>query len=391
MQRQPRGSVAIEEKQGKWRIRLPRAVALDSSRYISTSLEATADNLKKVQRVVWDIEEDIRIGNLDPSLSRYTQQFKPKLTVVKPLQGLTLDELWTRYCDYRKPQVAITTYIREYQGRYASHIKKLPTKDLSEAIAIREYITSNLSLNTAKRLLTQISACCKWAVKSGLIQKNPFADMAAEVKLANKEADSIDPFSLAERDAILSAFSCHPKHSHYYPFVRFLFLTGCRTGEAVALQWKHINKDCTVITFAETYNNRLKIRKDTKTHKVRKFPCNPVLKELLLSIRPDDYKPDDYVFTSTTRLPIDTHNFTNRIWKGCKYSGKTYRGIVTALVEAGMVDRYRCLYNTRHTFITMALEGGVTVPQVAKLVGNSPEVILKHYAGSLLKFEIPVV
>lgn len=390
MQRQPRGSVAIEEKQGKWRIRLPRVVAKDSSRYIATTLEATPDNLKKVQRVVWDIEEDIRTDNLDPSLDRYTQQFRPKLTVVKPIVHLALDELWLRYSEYRQPQVAITTYIREYQGRYASHIKKLPTKDLSDAIAIRDYITSNLSLNTAKRLLTQISACCKWAVKSGLIQKNPFADMAVEIKIPNKEADSIDPFSLAERDAILSAFKKHPRHSHYYTFVRFLFLTGCRTGEAVALQWKHISRDCNLITFAETYNNNLKIRKDTKTHKVRRFPCNPVLKELLTLIRPPAYKPDDYVFTSLEGLPVDTHNFTNRVWKGCKHQRATYRGIVTDLVEAGLVDRYRCLYNTRHTFITMALEGGITVSQVAKLVGNSPEVILKHYAGSLLKIEIPV-
>ncbi|MFB2982817.1 hypothetical protein [Microseira sp. BLCC-F43] len=44
--------------------------------------------------------------------------------------------------------------------------------------------------------------------------------------------------------------------------------------------------------------------------------------------------------------------------------------------QRAKVRRYRPQYNTRHNLITMALEGGVTDPQVAKLVGNSIEIIL---------------
>lgn len=387
-----KGTVTIEVKQGKWRIRLPRTVAKDSQRYISTTLEATPDNLKKVQRVVWDIEEDIRTGNLDPSLSRYTQQFRPKLTVVRNTSSLDLGKLWELYCEYRRPQVAVTTFEKEYKRKFANHIKDLPTQDLSSSVIIRDYLLNKYSVDTTKRIITRLSACCSWGVKSGLIQQNPFADMAVEIKLPEgSKVYQIDPFSKEERNAILDAFSQHPHHKHYYPFVRFLFLTGCRTGEAIALQWKHISKDCSIITFCDSYDSGMKIRKDTKTHKARKFPCNPVLKELLLSIRPDNYKLEDLVFTSPTGLHINNSKFTNQVWKGGRSGKKTYRGVVSTLVESGKVDRYRCPYNTRHTFITMALEGGVTVPQVAKLVGNSPEVILKHYAGSLLKFEVPVV
>jgi integrase len=39
-------------------------------------------------------------------------------------------------------------------------------------------------------------------------------------------------------------------------------------------------------------------------------------------------------------------------------------------------------YRTRHTFITLALENGLDAQDVARLVGNSPEVIYRHYAGN---------
>lgn len=232
------------------------------------------------------------------------------------------------------------------------------TKDLDQAVVIRDYLLATTSADTTKRILTRFSACCDWAVKSGMLKDNPFAGMAVEIKLKKKqEGDHIEPFSVSERDAILKAFQEHPTHKHYHPFVRFLFLTGCRTGEAIALQWKHISGECSMITFAESYDSGMKIRKDTKTGKIRKFPCNPVLKDLLLSIKPDNCQSEDLVFKSPTGLPINNSKFTNQVWKGCRAGNKVYNGILPQLVKEGIVASYRCPYTTRHTFVTMALEG----------------------------------
>lgn len=388
----PRGSVTIENKQGKWRLRLPRSIAQDSARYISTRLDATEDNFKKVQRVAWKIEEDITTGNLDVNLERYQAEFRPQLTVIKtaPTIRLDLGQLWSKYCNYKKPLVAPTTYIKEFQRKYTNHINALPTKDLNQAVMIRDYVVANLSPNSAKKFLTQLSACCKWGNKSGLIEVNPFSDMASDISVTRQDADNIDPFSKSEREAIEKAFLCHKKYCAYYPFVRFLFMTGCRTGEAIALRWKHISKDCSSIIFSESFDSDLSILKDTKTHKSRKFPCNPSLRLFLLTIKPDELLVDDLVFKSSTGNQIDNHHFTNRVWRGGTWSNKTYHGVVTKLVEQGLVERYRPPYNTRHTFITEAIEAGMPIPQVARVVGNSSEVILRNYAGNKLTFEIPV-
>jgi integrase len=52
------------------------------------------------------------------------------------------------------------------------------------------------------------------------------------------------------------------------------------------------------------------------------------------------------------------------------------------------VTTYRKLYQTRHTFITLALEY-LDVKDVARLVGNSPEVIYRHYAGNKRDLFLP--
>ncbi|WP_414582386.1 site-specific integrase [Scytonema sp. PCC 10023] len=382
-----KGIVGIENKKGKLRLRLPRSVATDSARYLSTGMDATLDNHRKAQRVALEIEEDIRAGQFDLSFERYLGQFKTQPQ--KIVRGTDLGELWGRYCQYMKPQLAVTTYQRDYTRKYANHIQRLPTRDLRKAIAIRDHLVATLSADTAKRVLTYINACCSWGVSSGLVSHNPFEGMAKSIKVAKAGAD-IDPFTLAEREAILKAFSEHPQHKHYLPFVRFLFLTGCRPGEAIALQWQHISTDCSQITFSESFDSGLKVRKDTKTHQTRKFPCNQVLRGLLLSIKPKDYQPDGLVFASPTGLPINASKFASQVWKGCKSGQKTYQGIVGQLVRDGFLKRYRCPYNCRHTFITMAIEAGVPITQVAKWVGNSPEVILKHYAGILNQAEVPI-
>ncbi|AUT01353.1 site-specific integrase [Nostoc sp. CENA543] len=391
--KKPRGSVGVEEYRGKLRLRLPRVVTqAGQNRYLNTGLDANEINRRRVAAVASWIEEEILTGNLDPTLDRYSEKLEtyrqPQLTLVKPKTPQTdLMELWDRYCEFMKPQLASTTYLKDYVRKYRNHIKSLPTKDITQAIAIRDYLLTELSPNAAKRVLTYLSACCKWAVGSGLLKDNPFVGMSEDIKLPRHDRDAIDPFSRDEMNTIIKAFE--DTRTHYAPFVKFLFWTGCRTGEAIALQWKHINPECTQITFAESYDSQLDIRKTTKTGKTRKFPCSSQVRELLLNIRPSDPDLESLVFTSPTGGIINNTRFSNQVWKGGKMGNKNYRGVIQQLMNEGKINRYRCLYNTRHTFITLMLAEGLTVTTVAKLVGNSPEMILKHYAGNTVPLELP--
>lgn len=299
--------------------------------------------------------------------------------------NVTLDQLWDLYAEYRKPFITATHFRCNYQRTYRNAILELPRKNLGDAVEIRDYLVSHKPPATAKQLLIQINACCAWAVEAGIIHYNPFLGMADGIKVSKNYSENIDPFTAAERDAIIQGFEEHRTFCQYAGFVKFLFLTGCRTGEAIGLQWKHINSDLSVITFCESVSKR--IRKDTKTHRSRKFPVNAQLKELLLSIKSNFAQPDDLVFTNIKGKVIKAETFSHNAWKG--EESKNKMGVVTRLVEEGKVERYRPQYNTRHTFVTMALEAGISPVQVARWVGNSPEIIMKHYAGTTLNFQVP--
>jgi integrase len=363
-----KGTVGIESFRGFFRIRLPSCVAKGASRYFSTGLVSTAENQKKAQVVAWAIEEDIAKGVLDWTLNKYKTGGSPLLQAQDWVWNL--DKLWGKYCEFMRSQLAKTTYEKDYVRKFANHIRALPTKDVRNAIEIRDYLLAKFSSETTKRVLTYISACCRWAVRSHLLPTNPFDGLAADVKQSkSKTASAIDPFNKDEMNSIIQAFEAHNQYKHYVSFVKFLFLTGCRPGEAIALQWNHIKTDCAEIQIVESYDTRFKIRKDTKTHKSRRFPCNEQLKNLLLDIRPKELAHDGVVFPSPRGGLIDASKFTNQVWRGCRSGKKIYKGVISQLVEEGKIARYRPPYNARHTFITECLERGVPVQQVARWVG----------------------
>jgi integrase len=383
-----KGVVGVESFQGRLRLRLPRQVYAGKQKYLSLGLDDTTENRVLANGKAKQIEADIAYERFDPTLAKYRPEYLKPVNQVdnQLLNQPDLLELWDKYTEYRKPQLQLTT-LKAFYAPFRNHIAKFPTKSLNDAIAIRDYIIANIAADTGKRLLVRLNACCNWAVESGLIAKNPFIGMAKQIKLKSKSDDEdIDPFTLEERDIIIAAFESHPQHKRYAAFIKFLFFTGCRPSEAIALQWKHITPDLSTITFCEAFTKG--IRKDTKNHKARRFPVNSKLRELLESIRPDNYCSESLVFPSSTNKPMNWDNF-QRIWRGANNKGKKYIGIVTQLVEQGKIERYRNPYQTRHSFATLALQNGLTLPDVARLIGNSPEVCLKHYASSLRNLQVP--
>ncbi|BAZ08879.1 phage integrase [Calothrix sp. NIES-4071] len=81
------------------------------------------------------------------------------------------------------------------------------------------------------------------------------------------------------------------------------------------------------------------------------------------------------MFPSPEGKWINVHNLAQRAWK-------------TVLSTLDEIE-YRKLYQTRHTFITLALDNKMDVKDVAKLVGNSPEIIYRHYAGQSKEIIVP--
>ncbi|OKH38334.1 hypothetical protein NIES2119_09870 [[Phormidium ambiguum] IAM M-71] len=360
--RNPRGSVTVTSKRGMLLLRFPRFLFNGEQKYLHLGLPDTPINRQAANMKAQAIAADIAFEKFDYSLEKYQPNYSPKYP--------QLSELWSQYTEAKSKVLSQTTIQKDFI-RVANHIKKLPTDNFNQARKIRDYLLNNYSAETTSKMLMYFGACCNWAINEGIISTNPFEKLSVDKKPYNA---NIQPFTKAEVDLIIEAFANSRYYNHYTNFVRFLFLTGCRTSEAVGLTWGKVSLNLEKVVFSEAIVNGN--RKGTKTGKTRIFPVNDQLRSLLLEIRPNQYKTEQLIFTSPEGMAIDAHNFLMRAWK------KTFDELPIA---------YRKQYNTRHTFITHCLESGVPVAQVASWVGNSPKTIWQHYAGVINSVEVPKI
>ncbi len=380
-----KGSVQI--KVSNDRIQLVFSVA-GKRHYLSTGLADTPSNRKVAERKAAMIEDDIFKDRFDPTLEKYKPQsalstVTPSFTPSAPPKT-SLIELWEQYTEFQSAHLEETTIIRDY-GKVEKRLRKMPKPNFEDAVAIQTYLLKNYAAETAKRTLKQLSACCEWAMRKKLVNDNPFKELAKEIRTKKKSRVSRKPFSRTCVPAIIAAFENDTysskfspiSHSYYASYVKFLFHTGCRPEEAIALKWKHIEKNR--IYFCEAVATDVRIRKSTKTHEPRYFPINVELQRILDNIRPQGSKPEDLVFPARNGKELDTHNFLNRVWKP----------VIKQLVTAGKVKEYLPQYNCRHTFITLCLEDGISSRRVAEWCGTSVAVIEEHYAGTINHIQVP--
>jgi integrase len=334
--------------------------------YLSLGVPDSKQNRVYAQMIATQIWNDILAGHFT-GIDKYKPTTQAKQEPVRA-ENIALDVLWEKFTDYKRTQLSQTTIAKDYE-RIRCNIAKLPSTKMADAVAIRDYLVRNTTPNTAKRVLSKLAAACEWGTISKLVDSNPFAGMSADIRKTKKDdRQDIRPFSSEERDLIIQKFK--NDGSHYAPLVEFLFRTGCRPSEAIALQVKHISKDYRSITFCQSITvseDGLKLKQGLKTQSQRIFPCGDGLRDFLISLLGDNREPDRFLFPSPSGKFINIDRFSERYWR------KTLKVLV-------ITDRG--IYQCRHTYITFCLDSGMDAKDVAKLVGNSPEMIYRHYAGA---------
>jgi integrase len=116
--------------------------------YLSTGFSDTATNRKLAEIKARQIELDIISGNFDPSLDKYRiapLPSKPDPVTVKNSFGQSLDDLWERYTEFKRPSLSLNTLSKEYCTAGRCIDKLLPTRSLDEAIKIRDWVVANKS------------------------------------------------------------------------------------------------------------------------------------------------------------------------------------------------------------------------------------------------------
>lgn len=360
-----KGTPSLESFQGRLRIRFRMN---GQQKAFSLGLADTAENRLKGESIAREMHLDMLSGNWDSTLGKYKPHTHLAVVeAIKPKAAFNLAQLWEKYSEHKKPHVSPSTYAKDFT-KHKNHINRLPSKSLEDAGLIRDYLLANLTPNAAKRVLTQLKACCDWAVAEKLISTNPFFGMKIKTHKGLSEDRDINPFTKEERDLIIKTFAANRHYSYYTNFVRVLFFTGCRPSEAIALQWKHIENG--VIKFKQSVvisENGLVLKEGLKTQSKRDFPISSDVQSIVDDTRPERINPEDFIFNSHKGKFIDQHNFANRAWK--------------AILEECTIP-YPKAYQTRHTFISLCVEAHVNSTAIGRWTGTSSKMIDNHYSAT---------
>ena len=127
--------------------------------------------------------------------------------------------------------------------------------------------------------------------------------------------------SASERDEILNAMAAsdQPFVRHYHNYYSFLFYTGCRPSEAIAMTWDDVIGDYEFIKFNKAITDSvdgLQELEGLKTQDSRLFPINNQVKNILTKQK--EYQPNNLknrVFTTQRGKIIDTRILRSRTWK----------------------------------------------------------------------------
>lgn len=357
-QRNRKGTVAVHSLKGVLRLAWSY---LGKRFYLYCGLADTPLNRIVAEGKAKIIEGDLATGNFDPSLAKYKPERQNQITGTELFERFTERKAKQIYDRTLPKYKALLARLQEFFGN-----KSAIAISETDAEKFKEALTTRMSAATLRERIGLLKACWDWGIKKKLITENPWTDIKIRVPPKQKP----HPFTSDEIQKILMGFS--DLFPHYVDFVEFLFGTGVRTGEAIALQWKHINNDCSAVWIGESVSRGR--RQQTKTGRDRTIFLTLRLQQMLLARRPEGFCSEDLIFPAPQGKTIDDHNFRNRAWQ--------------PVLDAVGIP-YRKPYTTRHTLVSHAIERGMNPVNVAELTGHNVKTLYQHYAGSISKPKLP--
>ena len=230
-----------------------------------------------------------------------------------------------------------------------------------DVVAFATRTMENRSPSVAMGCLSTLRRVLNLAVRDGLIARNPVPAIGEVIKSceAMNDATSRDAWSHDEAAKLLEV--ARERNPGVAAALQFMFGTGTRRGETLALRWEHVDFARNRVEIRMAMKARGRGVKRTKTGSQRFVPLSPSLESMLLNLqrrRKLARRSSEWVFASPTGKLWAERNF-NRAWDKVRDVAQT-KGV-----------RPLPLHCTRHSFISWALTAATPTKRVSEWCGGA--------------------
>lgn len=340
-----------------------------------TSLTDSAANRRRMELVMGKIEQEIARNSFDygryfPN-SSLAARFKVEAAAVaastvdtSPLFGVFIREWFhDKSVEWRR------SYSDSVEHILAKHLNPtfgeipLGSIDRASILAFRAKLAGAETGQDAKKLkpatVNRILGILSMALDEAALRYSIPSPFVSISRLKIQRGD-IQPFSMAEVQLLID--HVRPDYSDYLLFRMF---TGLRSGEANGLKWEYVDFERREVRIRETYvRGRTEYTKTDGSQ--REIHMSQPVYEALQRMHGTTSTLGTYVFCNRNGLPIDNHNFTNRIWKP---------------LLRHLDLKQRRPYQMRHTCATLWLSAGENPEWIARQLGHTTtEMLFRVYS-----------
>ncbi|MDL0107843.1 site-specific integrase [Campylobacter felis] len=219
----------------------------------------------------------------------------------------------------------------------------------------------NISICTKKHYAKTLNRVLCYALENELIEKNPF-----KMRKWRDDTKEIQAFSHQEIQTLLTQST-----GEIGIYLKIALLCGARTGEILALQWKHIDFKNKKIIIEQSINSfGLGSPKTANSRRIIDLlkPLFEFLKQVKEQRKPSE---EDFIFKGVLKPYIKNFH-------------KSYLRVQYIALLSRFNIAYRPIYNTRHSFASFMLSKGENLMWVSWMMGHkNTSITLSFYSKYL--------
>lgn len=211
----------------------------------------------------------------------------------------------------------------------------------------------------ANRAVSVVSAIFSAAVRWGLLESNPASDIGRNREEGRERF--LTPEELTRLQAALDASPAQDSAD----VIRLLILTGARVGEVLGMRWEQLDFDAAV------WSKPAATTKQNKTHRV---PLSPMAVAVLRKRQEPPRK--------AARRPARASEWVFPGREGPDSPMTTVRTFWAAVCKRAGIKAVR-IHDLRHTFASLLVSSGESLPVVGALLGHTQAKTTSRYAHLL--------